>query len=179
MMSAHGEDAPLAFTLPTLRVVVSHCALAPMLIKLLAFFFSSSRRHTRYWRDWSSDVCSSDLPGGKVGRALPVPFGAPGGRIRRRLVRDGRSGSGGSRWLGGAGAEAGQARRGHRCRPRCRDVGGVPLAYPPSRAPSTSSAQIIAVSTAPTKLPTPPYPPARFSCKRLFSKEGDRGGSNP
>src|SRR3712207_3663272 len=27
------------------------------------FFFSSRRRHTRYWRDWSSDVCSSDLAG--------------------------------------------------------------------------------------------------------------------
>src|SRR5947209_7465759 len=27
------------------------------------FFFSSRRRHTRYWRDWSSDVCSSDLLG--------------------------------------------------------------------------------------------------------------------
>src|SRR3712207_7284446 len=26
-------------------------------------FFSSRRRHTRYWRDWSSDVCSSDLHG--------------------------------------------------------------------------------------------------------------------
>src|SRR3712207_8308049 len=26
------------------------------------YFFSSRRRHTRYWRDWSSDVCSSDLP---------------------------------------------------------------------------------------------------------------------
>src|SRR3712207_8995546 len=25
------------------------------------FFFSNRRRHTRYWRDWSSDVCSSDL----------------------------------------------------------------------------------------------------------------------
>src|SRR3712207_9428801 len=31
----------------------------------MAFFFSSRRRHTRYWRDWSSDVCSSDL--------VPVP----------------------------------------------------------------------------------------------------------
>src|SRR5258707_11656339 len=28
---------------------------------ILFFFFSSRRRHTRYWRDWSSDVCSSDL----------------------------------------------------------------------------------------------------------------------
>src|SRR3712207_7946818 len=26
-----------------------------------SYFFSSRRRHTRYWRDWSSDVCSSDL----------------------------------------------------------------------------------------------------------------------
>src|SRR5207253_7484424 len=28
---------------------------------LLTFFFSSRRRHTRWPRDWSSDVCSSDL----------------------------------------------------------------------------------------------------------------------
>src|SRR5256885_7185475 len=27
------------------------------------FFFSSRRRHTRLQGDWSSDVCSSDLPG--------------------------------------------------------------------------------------------------------------------
>src|SRR5215510_9599774 len=27
------------------------------------FFFSSRRRHTRWPRDWSSDVCSSDLVG--------------------------------------------------------------------------------------------------------------------
>src|SRR3712207_7632666 len=30
---------------------------------MLVIFFSSRRRHTRYWRDWSSDVCSSDLHG--------------------------------------------------------------------------------------------------------------------
>src|SRR5690349_22264058 len=29
----------------------------------LFFFFSSRRRHTRSLRDWSSDVCSSDLRG--------------------------------------------------------------------------------------------------------------------
>src|SRR5690349_23059890 len=28
---------------------------------LFFFFFSSRRRHTRSLRDWSSDVCSSDL----------------------------------------------------------------------------------------------------------------------
>src|SRR5947209_16990355 len=32
-----------------------------------SFFFSSRRRHTRYWRDWSSDVCSSDLDSEIVG----------------------------------------------------------------------------------------------------------------
>src|SRR2546421_8454650 len=31
------------------------------------FFFSSRRRHTRSDRDWSSDVCSSDLLFGKPG----------------------------------------------------------------------------------------------------------------
>src|SRR6266508_1688914 len=30
---------------------------------MLVFFFSSRRRHTRWPRDWSSDVCSSDLGG--------------------------------------------------------------------------------------------------------------------
>src|SRR5690625_6434811 len=28
---------------------------------IIEFFFSSRRRHTRWPRDWSSDVCSSDL----------------------------------------------------------------------------------------------------------------------
>src|SRR5207237_3253463 len=29
---------------------------------VVCFFFSSRRRHTRFKCDWSSDVCSSDLP---------------------------------------------------------------------------------------------------------------------
>src|SRR5690606_39772109 len=43
------------------------------------FFFSSRRRHTRFSRDWSSDVCSSDLElgfqvlvGGGLGRTPMV-----------------------------------------------------------------------------------------------------------
>src|SRR5207245_7637210 len=32
------------------------------------FFFSSRRRHTRCYRDWSSDVCSSDLTFVEAGR---------------------------------------------------------------------------------------------------------------
>src|SRR5215510_9040793 len=34
------------------------------------FFFSSRRRHTRWPRDWSSDVCSSDLQEGDNFRNL-------------------------------------------------------------------------------------------------------------
>src|SRR2546422_7060156 len=30
-------------------------------VSIVVFFFSSRRRHTRCSRDWSSDVCSSDL----------------------------------------------------------------------------------------------------------------------
>src|SRR5690606_40148473 len=33
----------------------------PLYSGTLSFFFSSRRRHTRFSRDWSSDVCSSDL----------------------------------------------------------------------------------------------------------------------
>src|SRR3989449_4434534 len=35
--------------------------LSPLAVHSLFFFFSSRRRHTRCSRDWSSDVCSSDL----------------------------------------------------------------------------------------------------------------------
>src|SRR3712207_7430970 len=41
------------------------CSIWQLLLSFMylidVFFFSSRRRHTRYWRDWSSDVCSSDL----------------------------------------------------------------------------------------------------------------------
>src|SRR6266511_578322 len=55
-------------------VAVAHTAAADLLralteLELVRFFFSSSRRHTRFSRDWSSDVCSSDLPGTR-GRIL-------------------------------------------------------------------------------------------------------------
>src|SRR2546430_16461981 len=37
--------------------------------RLFFFFFSSRRRHTRFDCDWSSDVCSSDLPSNGIRRA--------------------------------------------------------------------------------------------------------------
>src|SRR2546421_6549327 len=40
--------------------------LMTMTLRMGVFFFSSRRRHTRSDRDWSSDVCSSDLHGGRV-----------------------------------------------------------------------------------------------------------------
>src|SRR6266496_5706835 len=46
---------------------------------MIFFFFSSRRRHTRSLRDWSSDVCSSDLLD---------PVQGAGKRVRdRRQVR--------------------------------------------------------------------------------------------
>src|SRR3712207_7379868 len=51
------------------HVLVSYFMSKGFSFEIFFFFFSSRRRHTRYWRDWSSDVCSSDLPG----RARPDP----------------------------------------------------------------------------------------------------------
>src|SRR6266542_561194 len=71
---------------------------------MLGFFFSSRRRHTRCYRDWSSDVCSSDLqvlcswshPGrlrseaafAALGGSAPVPASS-GQTVRHRLNRGG------------------------------------------------------------------------------------------
>src|SRR2546430_5143556 len=54
------------------------------------FFFSSRRRHTRFDCDWSSDVCSSDLPA--LGRSHSATAAAPcarcpsKARLRTRLA---------------------------------------------------------------------------------------------
>src|SRR3712207_5657633 len=54
------------------------------------FFFSSRRRHTRYWRDWSSDVCSSDLD--RLAGVVVAPGGAavPGPVVPWKGRRHGR-----------------------------------------------------------------------------------------
>src|SRR5699024_11328418 len=48
------------------------------------FFFSSRRRHTRSKRDWSSDVCSSDLV--EVGLAQPPLEEGAGVHPRRGMA---------------------------------------------------------------------------------------------
>src|SRR5690625_5248647 len=63
------------------------------------FFFSSRRRHTRWPRDWSSDVCSSDL---EVAKAL-----GPGLRDSKVLWLSSAAGVEAAdlaRWLGGEAA---------------------------------------------------------------------------
>src|SRR5437868_9894811 len=50
------------------------------------FFFSSRRRHTRSKRDWSSDVCSSDLILGDLPFLTVPESGGRSPRIRRSSV---------------------------------------------------------------------------------------------
>src|SRR5699024_11549491 len=54
------------------------------------FFFSSRRRHTRSKRDWSSDVCSSDLWGSTGEDAMAGFLGADTDQLREHaeLMRD-------------------------------------------------------------------------------------------
>src|SRR3712207_8535693 len=55
------------------------------------FFFSSRRRHTRYWRDWSSDVCSSDLAvatGGRFSARTP-PGGDAASYVSQKMYETG------------------------------------------------------------------------------------------
>src|SRR5690349_23843040 len=46
------------------------CFIFYVLFFFFFFFFSSRRRHTRSLRDWSSDVCSSDLTAARF--KLPI-----------------------------------------------------------------------------------------------------------
>src|SRR5439155_17016703 len=73
------------------------------------FFFSSRRRHTRWPRDWSSDVCSSDLRPGLFGfaeecptRLHPLPGASPAEyhlELRRKPGTGGKDLTGGHRDL--------------------------------------------------------------------------------
>src|SRR5207249_9730431 len=65
------------------------------------FFFSSRRRHTRSKRDWSSDVCSSDLEAGEQTPTPPTLLGRGG--LRRGGGRDSAGGRAGLRPGGGGG----------------------------------------------------------------------------
>src|SRR5690349_13523147 len=55
-------------------------------LQALGFFFSSRRRHTRSLRDWSSDVCSSDLTF-IITRSEPLMMKVPSSVSRGRSPR--------------------------------------------------------------------------------------------
>src|SRR3989442_11916672 len=54
-----------------------------------SYFFSSRRRHTRCGRDWSSDVCSSDLRDADVTgvQTCALPIDGPAATTKRPAVR--------------------------------------------------------------------------------------------
>src|SRR5215475_11798048 len=56
---------------------------------LFCFFFSSRRRHTIFSRDWSSDVCSSDLAWPTAEVAVMGPEGAVNIVFRKELEGNG------------------------------------------------------------------------------------------
>src|SRR5437763_14444209 len=92
------------------------------------FFFSSRRRHTRYIGDWSSDVCSSDLPrrsGDEPSRAETAAEETPGAAApgeasaaeAGRLAEGGQIGRASCRerreiWVGGGGVNTKRAKNG-------------------------------------------------------------------
>src|SRR2546427_9394367 len=55
------------------------------------FFFSSRRRHTRFDCDWSSDVCSSDLPEIRPDTSLLIGIDNELGAIEARPDAEPRS----------------------------------------------------------------------------------------
>src|SRR5439155_19057351 len=84
-------------------------------LRIVLFFFSSRRRHTRWPRDWSSDVCSSDLP-----RMLKASTGN-GGDLVPLAALAGEAGS--TRLIGARGSPPGR-------------TGETPVAPPSSSARS-------------------------------------------
>src|SRR5207302_3539789 len=73
-----------------LKVLIHLLLAGALLVSGLFFFFSSRRRHTSFSRDWSSDVCSSDLDDREDGTAPPRVDDAGGvlesRRHRRRVA---------------------------------------------------------------------------------------------
>src|SRR5690606_40648238 len=86
-------------------------------------FFSSRRRHTRFSRDWSSDVCSSDLQPPAAGYSQDrsrVHFA--GQRGRRRYPGD-RGGDRAGAHAAPAGGGGGRGDRGAEAVPAVAEIG--------------------------------------------------------
>src|SRR5690554_801607 len=123
---------------------------APIHFLSPAFFFSSRRRHTRCGRDWSSDVCSSDLaastcaPAGAATRE-PTTRCEPAARPSPPLSSPPSSRKGPRRWLP---ARPWPAWRGQ------RSAGSEPLP-PTSTTPGVDSGEARAWRSPPALSPSP------------------------
>src|SRR5206468_818916 len=68
----------------------SDCMMYSLIVILFfCFFFSSRRRHTRSDRDWSSDVCSSDLKTPAIGKVCVRRMNLEGDRQADLTVHGG------------------------------------------------------------------------------------------
>src|SRR5690625_283971 len=61
--------------------------LSYLFANIISVFSSSRRRHTIWPRDWSSDVCSSDLFGHTFLVGHQIVFGRPGGPVNALQLR--------------------------------------------------------------------------------------------
>src|SRR5690606_33770918 len=121
----------------------------------VCFFFSSRSRHTSFSRDWSSDVCSSDL--------VPEPARSPGARPlpRGAGARPAAVGRPGAGWRPGGGAGG---------RGRVAAGGGVPRVPAGRRLPAAGPvARLLRAGGHPTRLRL-----RRRLCRRLRRRPAPR-----
>src|SRR6266496_6489148 len=99
------------------------------------FFFSSRRRHTRSLRDWSSDVCSSDLEGLSAASAAtsgrPSTLAGLGFELARLVGPD----------TAAPAVQAGRARFAPDSARRTNRPDGAPHAYTEASKPAKQAAQ--------------------------------------
>src|SRR6266542_2510910 len=107
---------------------------------IIFFFFSSRRRHTRCYRDWSSDVCSSDLSAPRT-RPPIVPYVSSRPTIKDVAERAGVSIATVSRALNDKGDVSVRTRE--RVRDVARSVGYT--ADPAARSLATQKTRLVAV----------------------------------
>src|SRR6266403_1359127 len=119
------------------------------------FFFSSRRRHTRSLRDWSSDVCSSDLALRQGGRHRLDDFVdpvTPGPALGRRAPLT--------------------------CRKACRKKSSSTCCWPTLR--SSAAMRLCALSSSPSAPgELDPPPPREADRSELRGRPGPRRASGP
>src|SRR5207302_7040725 len=108
-------------------------------IIIVFFFFSSRRRHTRFSRDWSSDVCSSDLKPGPWAPSGDAHRGRHGPAAQYETPPDGAQGPGFSAAYPRDEVERADDRRRHDAHGD-REKGRAPARIAPGGAPGGDGA---------------------------------------